>query len=268
MRGMLYAATIRNSASSTALWGFWDSIAIAEHTLIGYWEPDAATSVALARSTLARGSGSSTLQVVHAEPPAPAPYDCMASWKETEGKYARGDGTASGDIGFGTSCGPPRPFDYPPMTVEAIKQKCCDLGSGCYAFSWAKAQDPATAGEACARKTPDGGYTVDAKYNGYEKVGPPSPSCADASAIKATTYVKFGESAMVVVASWCTHPAQVQLTYDWAQLGFGGPGTKGVAVTQPAIDRIQDAVDHGDGSKPFTVTSVPNGGAILWVVPV
>jgi hypothetical protein len=195
----------------------------------------------------------------------------MASWKETEGKYLRGDGAASGDIGFGTSCGPPRPFDYPQMTVDAIKQKCCDLGTGCYAFSWAEAQDPATAGSACARKTPGGGYAVDAAYNGYEKVGaplpPPTPPCADASAIKATTYVLYGKSAIIVVASWCAGPAEVLLTFDWAQLGFGGPGTKGVAVTQPAIDHVQAAVDHGDGSKPFAVTNLPNGGAILWVVP-
>ena len=109
--------------------------------------------------------------------PAPAPYDCMASWKETKGEFIRGSGTASGDIGFGESCGPARPHDYPAMTLHDIKQNCCDLGKGCYAFSWATSQDPMAAGKACARKSPGGGYIHDAHFNGYEKSPlPPTPS--------------------------------------------------------------------------------------------
>ena len=60
--------------------------------------------------------------------------------KETPGRFIKGGGGQAGDIGFGSSCGPPRKIDYPAMAVEQIKQQCCDLGDGCVAFSWAASQ--------------------------------------------------------------------------------------------------------------------------------
>ena len=62
------------------------------------------------------------------------------------------------------------------MTVAEIKQRCCELGSGCAAFSWAVSQDAMKPGMACARKSfGDGKYTVSRGYNGYEKTGVPRP---------------------------------------------------------------------------------------------
>ena len=34
-------------------------------------------------------------------------------------------------------------------------------------------------------------------------------------------------------------------------------------VTQPAVDGVQTAADHGKGDGYFTVTNIDNGGAML-----
>ena len=89
-----------------------------------------------------------------------------------------------------------------------------------------------------------------------------------AGLVKATTYVDFGKSAIVLVASWCAHAASVALTWDWDALGFGGGGgAKAASVQQPAIAGVQAAQDRGDGTQPFEVSPTANGGAILVARP-
>ena len=158
------------------------------------------------------------------------------------------------------------------MTVADIKKKCCELGDGCWAFSWLASQNTQTPGVACAKKNEGGGVTHGSTYNGYEKTAPytpqpptpgPAASC-DATLVKATTFVKHGVSAVVVVASWCPGASLVLLAYDFDLIGL----TKGkIKVTQPAIAGVQTAAEHGDGSAPILIAggSNTNSGVILVV---
>lgn len=255
--------TRRNTPSAPALWRFWDSVEIALHEMIGYWETDPAVTL-------------SVMPPVPTPPPTLPPNisACLApsGWKLTVGSYVNGDGGAAGAIGFGSSCGPSRPFDYPPMTVAEIKKKCCELGDGCWAFSWLASQNTQMPGVACAKKNEGGGVTHGSTYNGYEKTAPytpqpptpgPAASC-DATLVKATTFVKHGVSAVVVVASWCPGASLVLLAYDLDLIGL----TKGkIKVTQPAIAGVQTAAEHGDGSAPILIAggSNTNSGVILVV---
>ena len=270
IKGMLYATYRRNSPESNALWRFWDAVQIQKMAMIGYWESDAPATLSW--------------------PPGPpgavaTPQQHMrtngtCTWKETLGKYIAGSGSQSGDIGFGDSCGPPRKFDYPAMTVDQIKHKCCELGDGCVAFSWATKQDPLKPGMSCARKSwGDGGYTKLPIYNGYEKTNvprpppapapppsppPPPPGVCPPGSILATTYVEYQVRAVVVVSSWCASDKQVSVQLDWAILGMVEGA---VEVKQPAIAGVQPAKDHGDGKAPLTISGATNGGVILVVVP-
>jgi hypothetical protein len=180
---MLYANYQRNSASANAIWSLWDAVSIENTELVGYWDlnpvaalswpPPTPAAVVEPRSTVALAA---VLELSDEQRTANA--TCLAGWKETVGKFIAGSGGAADDIGFGTSCGPPRPFDYPALPLDQIKQKCCDLGDGCVAFSYAADQDPAKPGVACARKNwGNGGYEKDGgKFNGYEKLGPRPPT--------------------------------------------------------------------------------------------
>lgn len=232
--------------------------------MIGYWEADPAVS--LSWSGPDRGAAT-----------AIGP-NATCRWNETKGKYISGASGAADDIGFGTACGPPRPFDYPAMTVAQIQQKCCELGDGCVAFSWSAKQDPASPGTACARKSwGNGGYSKSADFNGYEKIGiprpspppgpppPPPPGVCEQGSILASTYVDYQVRAVVVVSSWCPSPKQVAVHLDWATLGMKEGA---VSISQPAIAGVQPAKDLGGGSAPVVMVSgAANGGFILVVTP-
>lgn len=45
-RGMLFASTQRNYATSPALWAFWDDVSIQDTALIGWWDADSPVSLA------------------------------------------------------------------------------------------------------------------------------------------------------------------------------------------------------------------------------
>jgi hypothetical protein len=267
IKGMLYATYRRNSRQSHAIWRFWDSVQIQQMAMIGYWEADLA-------ATLSWPPHGPDLDQV----PPVTPANTTCTWKETIGKFITGSAGAAGDIGFGSSCGPPRKFDYPAMTVEHIKQTCCKLGDGCVAFSWAKKQDPGKPGTACARKSwGNGGYSKMAGFNGYEKTNvprptpppvpppPPPPGVCPPDSILATAYVNYGVRAVVVVASWCASPKHVSMHLDWATLGMAEGQ---VEVIQPEIEGVQPAKNHGDGKGFFMVTDALNGGVILVITQI
>lgn len=278
IKGMLYATYRRNSEDCHALWKFWDAVSIDRMEMIGYWEADPAVSLSWSGPDHDSDPVTDPLAPLAAAPPAGSG---TCQWKETKGRYIKGSAGASGDIGFGSSCGPARPFDYPAMTVAQIQQKCCELGDGCVAFSWSAKQDPTKPGAACARKNwGDGSYDSSAAFNGYEKLNlprppappspppPPRPGVCEPGSILATTYVQYKVRAVVVVSSWCSSPKQVELNFDWATLGME-PGA--VSITQPAIDGVQPGKPHGDwlaGAPPtVNVTGAVNGGVILVVAP-
>ena len=134
-----------------------------------------------------------------------------------------------------------------------------------------------TAGTACARKNwGNGAYSHVAGYNGYEKVGvprptppptpppPPPPGVCEPGSILATTYVDYQVKAVVVIGSWCPSSKNVTVHLDWATLGMKAGE---VSVSQPAIEGVQAAKDHGDGSSPVAISGAVNGGAILVVAP-
>ena len=271
IKGMLYATYRRNSGESKALWKFWDAVQIEKMAMIGYWEADAAVTLRWAHGP----DSSKTTQQPFSSLTANSTSTC--TWKETTGRFITGSGGAAGDIGFGSTCGPPRKFDYPAMTVEQIQQTCCNLGDGCVAFSWSSKQNPLKPGIACARKGwGNGGYSKLPGYNGYEKTNiprptpppgpppPPPPGVCPPESILATTYVDYQVRAVVVVASWCASPKQVSLQLDWAILGMREGE---VEVTQPAIAGVQVAKAHGDGKGAFMVTGALNGGVILVITP-
>jgi hypothetical protein len=266
IKGMLYATYRRNSDDCHSLWRFWDSVAIEKMEMIGYWEADPAVSLSW--------SGPDANIAPTTAPPS---GNQTCKWKETEGRYIKGSGGASDDIGFGSTCGPPRPFDYPAMTLAQIQEKCCELGDGCVAFSWAAKQDPTKPGTACARKSwGDGSYISSKAYTGYEKLDlprppappppppPPPPGVCEPGSILATTYVQYRDRAVVVVSSWCSSPKQVDLIFDWATIGMK-PGA--VSIEQPAIEGVQPAKHYGTSLK-VNVTDAVNGGVILVVTPV
>jgi hypothetical protein len=276
IKGMLYATYRRNSKDCYALWKFWDAVAIDRMEMIGYWEADPVVSLAWS------GPDAIDLAIEPLEPSAAlSSGNQTCKWKETVGRYIKGSGGQRGDIGFGSSCGPARPFDYPAMTVAQIQQKCCELGDGCVAFSWHAEHNPAEPGTACARKNwGDGSYDVSKLFNGYEKLGPhppappappppPPPGVCEPGSILATTYVQYKVRAVVVVSSWCPSPKEVELRFDWATLGME-PGA--VSITQPAINGIQPAklLDAGSSGAPVhtNVTDAVNGGVILVITPV
>lgn len=148
------------------------------------------------------------------------------------------------------------------MTVAEIKAVCCKLGNDCAAFSWSADQDPAKPGEACAKKNMGGGVSHSSQFNGYQKNH--FGGC-DASSFKATAYVRYKQSAVVALASWCPSPANVTLTFDWDALGLAADS---VSVTTPDIPGVQTYRDLGDG-RDVRVTVLPsnNGGAILVLKP-
>jgi hypothetical protein len=255
---MLYATYRRNSLDCHALWKFWDAVHIEVMAMIGYWETDPAATL-------------SWPAPAPAAPRLPAAAATNCSWKETVGEYIAGSGGASDDIGFGSTCGPPRPFDYPAMPLAEIQAKCCELGKGCTSFSYLATQDPLKPGSACARKTwGSGRYERTEGFNGYEKTGPhwgpapPPPEPCEPGSILATTYVQYKVRAVVVVSSWCASSKNVTLSLDWATLGMKEGA---ISVVQPAILGVQAAKDHGDGTAPFAVSGANNGGAILVVTP-
>ena len=101
-------------------------------------------------------------------------------------------------------------------------------------------------------------------YDEYVKGGgssPPAASCAQED-IKATSYVNFGKSTVVVIASWCADEgvATVTLDIDWTAIGLNAAGAK---VTAPAVDGVQAAADYGKGDGKLTIKNIVNGGVML-----
>ena len=274
IKGMLYATYRRNSQDCYALWKLWDQVQIEKMAMVGYWESDPVATL-----SWSRGGSAPTAETdfVAAAPAAVALPANNCTWKETVGKFIAGSGGASDCIGFGSTCGPPRPFDYPAMPLSQIQAKCCELGDGCTSFSWKASQDPLKPGSACARKTwGRGNYGHVEGFNGYEKTGvprptpppspppPPPPGVCEPESILATAYVQYEVRAVVVVASWCASPKQVSVHLDWAMLGMKAGD---VSVLQPAIKGVQTALDHGNGTAPFAISGADNGGVILVVTP-
>jgi hypothetical protein len=290
---MLYATYQRNSDTSNAIWELWDAVSIERMAMVGYWEEEPAVVLSWPHpppsplrtppppAAAAPAAAAPALIDTTASPPLPPTNGtCMSAWKETIGKFIAGGGGQAGDIGFGSSCGPAKPFDYPAMPLHQIQQQCCDLGDGCVAFSYAAAQDPTVPGKACARKSWGAGrYETSQTFNGYEKTGmprppappppaptppPPPPGTCPPASILATTYIEYQVRAVVVVSSWCTTAKLVTLHLDWDAFGMKEGA---VTVVQPAIAGVQAGKTLGNGSAPVLISGEDNGGVILVVTP-
>lgn len=109
----------------------------------------------------------------------------------------------------------------------------------------------------------------DSAYDEYVKAGGSKPQppggggCAQED-IKATSYVNYGKSTVVVIASWCEGggAAAVKLGIDWAAIGLNAADAK---VTAPAVAGVQASADHGKGDGQFTITNIDNGGVMLLI---
>ena len=234
-KGMLFGNYERNSATAPAIWKLWDDVNIEESTMVGWWEDDAP---------------------VHAvtPPPPPAPpspagnVSCVDSFTETKGSYIMAPGGPGGVIGFGGACGAGASNQkYPKLTVAQAKAACCELKEDCAGFSWMNSQPVDKPGTGCLEKK-KAGMEHDAAVTGFEKAGGAVAGPCSDDDIKTTTYVNYGKSALVVVASWCAAPANVTLQIDWAALGLeSGSAT----VTQPAIEGVQAAQKHASSSGLF-----------------
>merc|ERR1712107_362975 len=80
------------------------------------------------------------------------------------------------------------------------------------------------------------------------------------SRVHATSYVNFGHSVLVAVASWATVPVTVTLKYDFESLGF-----EGAQVETPAIEGLQKKEDQRTPEEAFTLEA--GAGAIFMVSP-
>jgi hypothetical protein len=199
--------------------------------------------------------------------PAPPPghnISCVDSYTARKGSYIGSVGGAGGVIGFGGDCGPPGSNKkFPALTVAQAKADCCALGDGCLGFDWQTTNDPTKPADGCMQKNNAGGIVHNAAYTGYFKGDVPPPHCA-VSDIKATTYVTYQKQAVIVVASWCSGTANVTVGIDWTQLGLDAAK---VEVTQPAVEGIQAAVNHGSSVPVLSISGSTNGGAMLVIKP-
>lgn len=251
IKGMLFGNYERNSASAQPIWQFWDEVKIEQTEMIGWWEDDAPVKVLV-------------LPPVPA-PPVPAPgghnVSCVDSFTHTKGSFINSAGGAAGDIGFGSDCGPPGSNKkYPKLSIAEAKATCCKLGAECVGFSWPVAHVGADGKNSGCFEKNKAGMAHEAGIDGYEKVG----GRCTADDIKSTTYVNYGKSAVVVIASWCAGggSANVTLDVDWAALGLSAAMAR---VTQPLVKGVQVAKDHGKGGGSFTITNKANGGAMLLI---
>jgi hypothetical protein len=149
------------------------------------------------------------------------------------------------------------------LTVAEAKAQCCELGKECVGFSWSNTVPPTSKNSGCFEKN-NGGMVSDKGVDGYEKTGSLPPAACESNDIKATSYVNFGHSAVVVISSWCTSAptASVTLDIDWGALGLEAASAK---VSQPAVEGVQAAEDHGAGAGPIVIRNVVNGGAMLLI---
>merc|ERR1711937_1109274 len=96
---------------------------------------------------------------------------------------------------------------------EQAKEACCHLAADCVGFSWPNAHSIGIPSAGCFQKQ-KAGMTTARGYDGYEK----RTACTEQD-VKATTFVNFGKSAVIVVASWCGADANIPLSIDWPALG-------------------------------------------------
>eukprot|EP01043_Picozoa_sp_COSAG02_P026181 COSAG02_NODE_1500_length_12266_cov_513.415468_9_plen_490_part_00 len=251
IKGMLFGNYERNSGSAQPIWKFWDAIKIEDSEMIGWWEDDSPVSLSL-------------------PPPSPSPHhkniSCVDGYTARKGSYVGSVGGPSGVYGFGGDCGPPGSNKkFPSLTVAQAKVDCCALGDDCFGFDWKTSNDPTKPADGCMQRNNKDGVAHNADYTGYFKgdANIPSKVCS-ISDIKATTYVTFQKQAVIVVASWCGGSANVTLGIDWTQLGLDA--TK-VEVTQPAVEGVQAAVNHGSSVPVLSIAGSTNGGAMLVIKP-
>ena len=243
---MLFGNYERNSGTAQAIWKLWDEVAIEARAMVGWWEDDAP---------------------VQARPPPPAPGNassCHGSFQHTVGSFISSPGGPSGVIGFGAECGAEAGNEkYPKLTVAEAKATCCDLGAGCVGFSFATAGLPAGAASTGCFEKAKGGMAHSQGVDGYERQGGAGAQCSEGD-IKATSYVDYGVSALVVIASWCEADTNVTLQVDWGALGLDAAKA---TVTQPGVPGVQPAGNHGGGKGSFVIkgSGTDNGGVILLI---
>lgn len=255
IKGMLFANYERNSATASPIWKFWDLVSIQDAEMVGWWEDDAP---------------------VHAVvPPLPSPtpsallQNCTDSFTHIVGEHINADGYADGVIGFGQDCGPPGSNQkYPNLTVAQAKVDCCTLGEECVGFDWGNTVPPTSLNDGCFQKNKGSGQMLPGPYDQYLKYGKmppqPGPGVCSQDDIKATSYVNFGKSTVVIIASWCDGGGAVDVTLDidWIAIGLNAADAK---VTAPAVANVQVAADHGNGDGKFNIANVVNGGVMLLI---
>lgn len=133
-KGQLFASTQRNYPSAPALWAFWDTYAINETELVGFWDAEP------------------LLQLAVLSPQNRTNSTCESSYEHVVNGYPEACGGSHANIGFGDGCGPGATPAYPALTVTEALQLCCELGLECLGFSISHAQNAQGRSNGCFKK--------------------------------------------------------------------------------------------------------------------